>query len=157
MHLLASVRIYLTDLSDSLKGHFSRIDYQTQNYVGRAAPHAIPSLILHLPAGIHSTYFYDQVGNVSTSRLRTAPPVPKGVESNQYSVLDLRPRYPLMGGWNYTFTLGWDSALQDYAGYDKSTGKYIVSVPIMTVITGAVVDDATVKVILPEGATYVLH
>ena len=58
-----------------------------------------------------------------------------------------------MGGWNYSFTLGWDSPLEDYAGYDKASGKYVVSVPIMTVIPGAVVDEAEVKIILPEGAT----
>lgn len=109
--------------------------------------------MLHLPAGIHSAYFYDLVGNVSTSRLRTAPSIPKGSEVKQSSVLELRPRYPVLGGWNYSFTLGWDSPLEDYAGYDKSTGKYVVSVPIMTVVPDMVVDDAEVSIVLPEGAT----
>ncbi len=129
------------------------MDYQTQNHFGRPAPHALPSLILHLPAGIHSAYFYDQVGNVSTSHLRTTPSVPKGTEANRFSVLELRPRYPVMGSWNYSFTLGWDSPLADYAGYDKNTRKYIVNVPIMTVIPATVVDEAEVQIILPEGAT----
>ena len=137
----------------SLKGHFSRLEYQSQAYFGRPQPHTIPQLVLHLPPGIHSTYYYDLVGNVSTSHLRTTPSAPKGVESNRYSALDLRPRYPIMGGWNYSFTLGWDSPLEDYAGYDKKTGKYVVGVPIMTIIPGAVVDEAEVKIVLPEGAT----
>ncbi|KAL1944192.1 hypothetical protein VTO73DRAFT_3377 [Trametes versicolor] len=136
-----------------LKGHFSRLEYQTQNYFGRAAAHMLPGINLILPAGIHSAYYYDLVGNVSTSHLRTAPSVPKGENSNAYSLLELRPRYPVMGGWNYSFTLGWDSPLQDYAGYDKSTGKHIVGVPLMTVIPTAVVDEAEIKLILPEGAT----
>ena len=137
----------------SLKGHFSRIDYQSQNYFGRPAPHILPSLVLHLPAGIHDTYFYDLVGNVSTSRLQTTPSIPKGAEVNRYSALELRPRYPVMGGWNYSFTLGWDSPLEDYAGYDKASGKYVVNVPVMTVIPGTVVDEADISIILPEGAT----
>ncbi|KAI0774154.1 oligosaccharyl transferase alpha subunit [Fomes fomentarius] len=145
--------LWLHNAGPRLKGHFSRLEYQTQNHFGRPAPHALPSLILHLPAGIHSAYFYDQVGNVSTSHLRTTPSIPKGAEANRFSVLELRPRYPVMGGWNYSFTLGWDSPLADYAGYDKSTGKYIVSVPIMTVIPATVVDEAEVQIILPEGAT----
>ncbi|TFK87076.1 oligosaccharyl transferase alpha subunit [Polyporus arcularius HHB13444] len=146
-------KYWLHNAGPRLKGHFSRLDYQTQNYFGRPGPHTIPSLQLHLPAGIHDVYYYDLVGNVSTSRLRTTPSLPKGAEPNQYSVLELRPRYPIAGGWNYSFTLGWDSPLEDYAGYDKTTGKYVVSVPIMTVIPGAVVDEAEVTIILPEGAT----
>jgi len=51
-----------------------------------------------------------------------------------------------------TFTLGWDAPLGDSVSYDASTGKYIAKVPIMTVIPGAVVDAAEVKVVLPEGA-----
>jgi oligosaccharyltransferase complex subunit alpha (ribophorin I) len=70
-------------------------------------------------------------------------------------VLDLKPRYPLLGGWNYSFTLGWDSPLADSAGWDEKSGKYVVGVPVMTLIPGAVVDEAEVKIILPEGATYV--
>jgi oligosaccharyltransferase complex subunit alpha (ribophorin I) len=58
-----------------------------------------------------------------------------------------------MGGWNYSFTLGWDSPLADSASWDKQSRRYIVQVPIMTAIPGAVVDDAELKIILPEGAT----
>jgi oligosaccharyltransferase complex subunit alpha (ribophorin I) len=58
-----------------------------------------------------------------------------------------------MGGWNYSFTLGWDSPLADSVSWDKNNGGYIVYIPIMTLIPGAVIDDAEVKIILPEGAT----
>ena len=98
-------------------------------------------------------YYYDLVGNVSTSALRTTPSVPKGAEASRFSVLEMRPRYPIMGGWNYSFTLGWDSPLADYAGYDSKMGKYVVGVPIMTVIPGTVIDEAELKIVLPEGAT----
>lgn len=113
----------------------------------------LPGLTLLLPAGIHDVYYYDLIGNVSTSKLRTAPSVPRSSESNQYSVLELKPRYPLMGGWNYSFTLGWDSPLADSAGFDKASGKYIVGIPVMTLIPGVVVDEEELKIILPEGAT----
>lgn len=58
-----------------------------------------------------------------------------------------------MGGWNYSFTLGWDSPLADSASYNKETGRYILQVPVMTEIPTAVVDKAEIKIILPEGAT----
>lgn len=70
-------------------------------------------------------------------------------------MLELKPRYPLLGGWNYSFTLGWDSPLADSVSYDKKTSKYTVEVPILTSIPDAVVTDAELKIILPEGATYV--
>ncbi|KAG6861609.1 hypothetical protein C0995_014516 [Termitomyces sp. Mi166 len=135
-----------------LKGHFSRLEHQTQTFYKKSAPHVLPALTLHLPPGISNTYYYDLVGNVSTSRLRVTPSAPKGSRNNQYSILELRPRYPILGGWNYSFTLGWDAPLSDSAVYDKSTGKYIVEVPVMTGIPGAAVNCAEVSIILPEGA-----
>ncbi|KAI0268194.1 oligosaccharyl transferase alpha subunit [Gloeopeniophorella convolvens] len=145
--------IALHNAGPKLKGQFARIDHQSQAFYNRLAPHIIPSLTLQLPAGIHSAYYYDLNGNVSTSHLRTTPSVPKAAQSNQYSLIELRPRYPVMGGWNYTFTLGWDSPLADSAGYDKSTGKYVVGIPVQTIIPGAVINEAEVQVIFPEGAT----
>jgi len=147
--------IHLRNAGPALKGHFSRLEHQTQAFYNRAAAHVIPGVTLHLPAGIRNTYYYDLIGNVSTSRLRTAPSVPKNAQTNQYSVLELKPRYPIMGGWNYSFTLGWDAPLEDSASWDKSTGKYIVQVPVLTPIPATVVNDAEVKIILPEGATNV--
>lgn len=138
-----------------LQGQFSRLEHQSQSFYKRSAPHVLPGLTLHLPAGIRNTYYYDLVGNVSTSRLRTAPSSPiKSQKNKQYSVLELRPRYPLMGGWNYSFTLGWDSPLADSVNWNKDTGKYIAQIPIMTEIPTAVVQEAELSVVLPEGAMY---
>jgi oligosaccharyltransferase complex subunit alpha (ribophorin I) len=107
-------------------------------------------MLLYLPAGISNVYYYDLIGNVSTSKLRSTPSVSRSVKSPQYSLLEIKPRYPLMGGWNYSFTLGWDSPLQDSANWDAKNGRYIVGVPVMTHIAGAVINDAEIKVILPE-------
>ncbi|KAJ7228640.1 Ribophorin I [Mycena pura] len=145
--------IHLRNGGPALKGHFSRLEHQTQAFYKHTASHVIPGITLHLPPGIRNTYYYDLNGNVSTSRLRTTPSVPKDSQTNQYSVLELKPRYPIMGGWNYSFTLGWDSPLEDSAGYDKTKRKYIVQVPVFTPIPAAVVNDAELTIIMPEGAT----
>jgi len=147
--------IHLRNAGPALKGHFSRLEHQTSAFYRRSAPTVLQLLTLHLPPGVQNTYYYDLIGNVSTSRLRTVPSVPKNQQSNQYSILELKPRYPLLGGWNYSFTLGWDSPLADSASWDKDTGKYIVKVPIMTLVPTAVVNEAEVTIILPEGATEV--
>ena len=68
-------------------------------------------------------------------------------------MLELTPRYPLLGGWNYTFTPGWDAPLADWAGVDKKSGKYVVAVPFLNTFKDVPVDDAELKIILPEGAT----
>ncbi|KAF7292485.1 Dolichyl-diphosphooligosaccharide--protein glycosyltransferase subunit 1 [Mycena chlorophos] len=145
--------IDLRNAGPALKGHFSRLEHQSQTFYKKNPPHVIQGMTLHLPAGIHDAYYYDLNGNVSTSRLRTAPSIPRNTPVNKYSVLELRPRYPIMGGWNYSFTLGWDSPLQDSTGYDSATGRYIVQVPVMTAIPASVVTEGEVTIILPEGAT----
>ncbi|KAF8812442.1 oligosaccharyl transferase alpha subunit [Phlegmacium glaucopus] len=145
--------IVLHNAGPVLKGHFSRLEHQSQAFFKRAAPHVLPALTLYLPPGIRNVYYYDLIGNVSTSKLRTAPSVPKNKQGTQFSILEMRPRYPLLGGWNYSFTLGWDSPLENSASYDKSTGRYIVEVPIMTPLVGAVVNEEVLNIILPEGAT----
>lgn len=137
----------------SLKGHFSRLEYQSQNYFGRVSAHILNGLTLHLPPGVTNGYFYDLNGNVSTSHLRRTPSVPKGSKAIQHSILEMRPRYPLLGGWNYSFTLGFDTPLQDSVSWDAVNQRHIVGVPVMTHIPGSVVDEAEIKVILPEGAT----
>ncbi|KAG7096965.1 hypothetical protein E1B28_004362 [Marasmius oreades] len=147
--------VVLHNAGPELKGHFSRLQHQTQAYFSRAVAHVLSSFTLHLPAGIRNAYYHDLIGNVSTSHLRTAPsPRKLGSQAtqSQYSVLELKPRYPLMGGWNYTYTLGWDSPLEDSAKYDVTSGRHTVEVPVMTEIPGAVIEDAEVKIILPEGA-----
>lgn len=107
----------------------------------------IPGFALHLPPGAKNVYYYDQIGNVSTSNFRPAS------GNTKHSLLALKPRYPLMGGWNYTFTLGWDAPLSDSVKYDKKSGKYIAEIPILTDIPTSVVNEAELKIVLPEGAT----
>jgi len=143
----------LSCLFQRLKGHFSRIEYASQKYFNRLPSHTLPALTLPLPPGIRNAYYYDLIGNVSTSSLRVVPSVPKPKQGLAFSILELRPRYPLLGGWNYSFTIGWDTPLSDSVSYDRSTGKYTVGVPILTPMGGAVINEEELNIILPEGAT----
>jgi oligosaccharyltransferase complex subunit alpha (ribophorin I) len=135
-----------------LKGHFSRLEYQSQKYFNRLPAHILPSLTLLLPAGVQDAYYYDVIGNVSTSSLKVVPSVPKNKQGSALSVLEIQPRYPLLGGWNYSFTVGWDTPLRDSTSYDAKTGKFMVEVPIMTPIPGAVINEEELSIVLPEGA-----
>jgi dolichyl-diphosphooligosaccharide---protein glycosyltransferase subunit 1 (ribophorin I) len=148
--------IHLKNDGAELKGQFSRLSHQLQTHYQRPMYGTLQSLTLYLPPGISSPYYYDLIGNVSTSKFRPSTPlsnVPLKGAPPRWSVLELRPRYPLLGGWNYSFTLGWDAPLGDSVKYDAKEDKYIFGVPFWTPIPTASVDHAEVKIILPEGAT----
>lgn len=124
----------------------------------RVSPLSITSLSYALPPNVHSPYFYDIVGNVSTSRFRASSPpsssgfkLPSQTKGAAYSSLEIIPRYPLMGGWNYTYTVGYDAPLGDYLSQRKS-GEYSLRVPFLTPVKDLSVEDATVEIRLPEGA-----
>lgn len=149
--------IHLMNDGAKLKGQFSRLQHQVILYNHRPTYGTLIELKLQLPAGISPPYFYDLNGNVSTSHFRPAPVTSKvnlkKPAPPQWSTLELKPRYPLLGGWTYNFTLGWDAPLGDSVRYDRSRNLYVLSVPFWTPIPGASVDQAEVKVVLPEAAT----
>lgn len=66
-------------------------------------------------------------------------------------MLEIQPRFPLLGGWEFEFTLGWNLPL---GGWLKAVGgdKKVLGVPFLTGLKGVVVDDAELIVTLPEGA-----
>ncbi|KZP00188.1 oligosaccharyl transferase alpha subunit [Calocera viscosa TUFC12733] len=138
-----------------LKGQFSRLDFQMSQHARRMSPVIIPALSLQLPSGAHSVYYFDIVGNVSTSAFRPAPKAAGRAArlGPQNAQLDLKPRYPLMGGWNYTFTVGWDAPLGDSGRWDEVNGRWILAVPFLTPLPATPIDQADVRIILPEGAT----
>lgn len=149
--------IHLKNDGAQLKGHFSRLSHQFLVFNQRPMYGTLQFLTMHLPPGISTPYFYDLVGNVSTSKFRPSTPLHKTTPLKglppRWSLLELRPRYPMLGGWSYNFTLGWDAPLGDSVKYDAKEDKYILGVPFWTPIAGASVDHAEVQIILPEGAT----
>lgn len=85
----------------------------------------------------------DTNGNISTSAMRT---LKDSVE------LDLRPRFPLFGGWKTHYTLGYNVPSFEYL---FNTGdQYLLKLRLIDHIFDDMhIDEATVKIILPEGST----
>lgn len=98
-------------------------------------------LTFDLPVSAHDPYFRDEVGNVSTSHFRV---------EDKKSVLEITPRYPLFGGWNYTWYHGYNADLGSYV--HKTKGKYLLNVNFVENIKDMTVDKATIRVVLPEGS-----
>ncbi|ODV89045.1 hypothetical protein CANCADRAFT_18738, partial [Tortispora caseinolytica NRRL Y-17796] len=104
---------------------------------------AMNSFDLALEPGVRGAYFVDDIGNVSTSNLH--------LEKDK-SLWSIRPRYPLFGSWNYTFTIGWDSDLSNYLRVPYKA-HHILQVPLIQGPDSFTYDNVSVNIFLPEGAT----
>ncbi|ORX85623.1 olygosaccharyltransferase alpha subunit [Basidiobolus meristosporus CBS 931.73] len=124
-----------------LKGFFSRLDFQKSVMYQQNPPSALYSLKTAFPPSASDVYFRDEIGNVSTSRY---------VASKDSFFLDMRPRYPILGGWNYTWYHGYNLPLEQHLKVDN--GRYHLKVAFVGPINDAVMDDVEVRIILPEGA-----
>lgn len=124
-----------------LKGSFSRYDYQRDS---NSNPHSIKSYKTVLPAAAHSIYYRDSNGNISTSQVRFR---------KDWIELELRPRFPLFGGWRSSYTLGYSVPSYQYL-FKKSSSQYVLRMRLLD----HVFDDMHVKeletvVVLPVGVS----
>jgi oligosaccharyltransferase complex subunit alpha (ribophorin I) len=125
----------------TLTGGFSRFDYSVKGARGAS----FHELRANLPRDAVNVYYRDQIGNVSTSRLR-----PTATRQE----LEFKPRFPIFGGWKSQWYLGY--SVPTHSVLSRTGGnKFKLEVDFSTSLEGAAVDDLTVKVILPEGATNV--
>ncbi|TYH51250.1 hypothetical protein ES332_D10G259700v1 [Gossypium tomentosum] len=123
------------------KGVFSRVDYQSRQSSNGAS--SFRYLLARLPPRVHSVYYRDEIGNISSSHLRT---------DSLKSELQIEPRYPLFGGWKATFVIGYGLPLQDFL-FESSDDKRYLNFTFGCPLIGMVVDKLTIKVVLPEGST----
>ncbi|KAK9455814.1 Ribophorin I [Dipodascopsis uninucleata] len=125
---------------------FSRLRFHAGSMANERSV-AIRGFTVALKPGVRDTYFTDEIGNVSTSSFRVHERTP---------VLELRPRYPIFGGWNYTFTLGYNHDLQKnlrVVTTDVDEDTYILKVPYLEGPDNVIYDKVDFKVVLPQGAS----
>ncbi|ORX38806.1 Ribophorin I [Kockovaella imperatae] len=141
----------LVNNGPKLKGHFNRLAHMQSRFHAASPAQIFKEFSLRLPASAHSAYYYDTIGNVSWSHFRPGTSSKRPKSRAVDSVLELKPRYPLLGGWNYSFTMGYDMPLEDVLKSDGS--RKVLGVPFMTSWQDLLVEDAEMNIILPEGAT----
>jgi len=95
-----------------------------------------------LPAAASDVYYRDDIGNISTSALRV---MDDAVE------LELRPRFPLFGGWKTLYFIGYNVPSYEYL-YTKGDNMALNMRLIDHIFDDMLVEDFTLKIILPEGA-----
>jgi oligosaccharyltransferase complex subunit alpha (ribophorin I) len=150
----------LTHTGASLINHFSRVNWAVQNFhfqSGQSQTYAARQLVIPLPALSADPYYTDDIGNVSTSRFRPTPPF----SPTKLAHLELKPRYPLFGGWNYAFRLGWNSPLaSNLRTLTSQSNTYILRVPLLSPpsdSSGLSIGAYELKLLLPEGSRILQH
>ncbi|KAK1068181.1 dolichyl-diphosphooligosaccharide--protein glycosyltransferase subunit 1 [Friedmanniomyces endolithicus] len=139
-------RHWLHNRAATLKNHFSRVTYQQSAYYNPPTP-ALKEMRFPLTIGSMDPYFVDEIGNVSTSRFRS---------NIREANLELKPRYPMFGGWNYSFKVGWNNDLKGFVRRTKgASDQYVLKVPFFEgpkQAEGVEYERVVTRVILPEGA-----
>lgn len=124
-----------------LKGPFSRYDYQRDM---TTAQHSIKSYNTILPASAHSIYYRDSNGNISTSTVRP---------QKDWTELELRPRFPLFGGWQSFYILGYSVPSYQYL-YKSEAGEYVLKIRVFDhIFDDMVVEELETRVVLPVGVS----
>eukprot|EP01138_Halocafeteria_seosinensis_P014256 gb/GECG01014555.1/.p1 GENE.gb/GECG01014555.1/~~gb/GECG01014555.1/.p1 ORF type:complete len:472 (+),score=50.57 gb/GECG01014555.1/:1-1416(+) len=123
-------------------GLFSRVDYQLRGHTANV----LTQLTATLPFGSKDIYYRDIIGNVTTSNVRT---------DRHGTVMEISPRFPVFGGYKTEWYQGYNLDSEVAMTYDQSTNTYEVTFPFNIPYSEGYVQDYTVKVVLPEGATNV--
>lgn len=144
-NLATEERYVMSNLAANLSNHFSRVSWASTSYYNPPTT-ALKMLSIPLKVGSLDPYFVDDIGNVSTSRFRS---------NTREALLELKPRYPVFGGWRYKFKVGWNNDLKSYLRKTGGDG-YVLKVPFLEgpkAGDGFEYEKVEVRVILPEGAT----
>lgn len=130
---------HITHFGAKLKGSFSRYDYQRIPTSGQSS---VKSYKTMLPAAARDVYYRDEIGNISTSHLR---------EAEDYVELELRPRFPLFGGWQTRYYIGYNVPSYEYLYHSGS--RYMLRMRFVDhAFDEQIIESVTVRVVLPEGA-----
>lgn len=143
-NLATEERYWLWNKGAQFTGQFSRAKWAATAYYSPPTT-AIRSLSFTIHPNPEGVYYTDEIGNITTSKFKST--------SKEY-LLDLRPRFPVFGNWNNSFTIGYNHDLGTFLHRAATGGKFILKVPFLEgPAEPMVIDEAVVRVILPEGAS----
>ena len=134
----------LVNRGAGVKGEFSRFDYS--NRYKNAAVNALKQLEAVLPRSAWGLYYRDHVGNVSTSNAK---------QHSNYVHLAISPRYPVMGGWQDTFNIGYNLPTKFFL--KSSQNQFLLNITFGFPFKEIIAEEMTVKIILPEGSSNISH
>jgi len=122
-----------------LKGSFSRYEYQRES----SGVSSVKNFKTLLPAAASNVYYRDDIGNISTSHMKV---MEDAVE------LDLRPRFPLFGGWKTHYVVGYNVPSYEYLFYKGD--NHVLNMRLVDhLFDDMIIENAEVRIILPEGVS----
>ncbi|KAJ2246781.1 dolichyl-diphosphooligosaccharide--protein glycosyltransferase subunit 1 [Coemansia sp. RSA 454] len=139
---------------------------QTMSRFMKARDNFVKTLLVKVPADAREMYVVDEIGNVSTSSVTSR----QRLNGDAFKVMQLKPRYPLAGQWNYTWWHGYSVPLSNYLRVNRN--HHALRVPFIGSIVGSAsqneeipltaintyntaVSKYELRITLPEGATNV--
>jgi len=122
-----------------LKDVFSRVDYERMQ---RGS--SFEYMSAKLPANSYGIDYRDDIGNISTSNVR---------KSRKYVLFEMRPRFPLFGGWHVVFNLYYTVPIYQLVGAVTGSSTFMLNTTFSSPFEDIVVDEATLKIVLPEGSS----
>ncbi|WBW74269.1 dolichyl-diphospho-oligosaccharide-protein glycosyltransferase Ost1 [Schizosaccharomyces osmophilus] len=136
-----SERIIVENRSAKLKNPFDRARWYMKNFYNPVST-AINRFLINLPKDVSDVSYTDEVGNITTSHMRTEP---------KQTVLELLPRYPVFGGWNYLYKLAWSMPYSTFA--DQEDEQTVIQLPLTWVPGELLFEKAIWSYVFPEGAS----
>ncbi|KAJ2830592.1 dolichyl-diphosphooligosaccharide--protein glycosyltransferase subunit 1 [Coemansia erecta] len=153
----------LRNRAPALDSPFDKVK-QTVSRFMRARDNFVKTLLVKVPADARDMYVVDEIGNVSTSAVTRKQRL--GTEA--FKVMQLKPRYPLAGQWNYTWWHGYSVPLGSYLRVHGN--RHALRVPFIGSIIGSAsqneeipltainshntaVNKYELRITLPEGAS----
>ena len=97
-----------------------------------------------LPRQARNIYYRDQIGNISTSDM---------VFSKDRILFGIETRFPIYGGWQTEFYIGYSLPTETMLTIDPKTDRYTLTVNFYTSFEEVWVEDMELKIVLPEGST----
>lgn len=135
-------QVKVAHVGAKLKGPFSRIDYQRDHTNGISS---VRNFAAELPKLSTDIFYRDGIGNISTSNVRT---------TSTQTIVKLKPRFPLFGGWGTDFNLGYSLPLGQFLNEPASGNNHRLSIPFADVLYESMfIEEAVVKIILPAGSS----
>jgi oligosaccharyltransferase complex subunit alpha (ribophorin I) len=143
----------ITNKGPKLTGEFSRVTHAYSKMQALNTATYLESLEMDLPFDANEAYFRDQIGNVSTSNFRLSKSKSKSAN------FKITPRYPIYGGWKYTWYQGYHLNLFNHVSEASSPDTYTLSFPLLQNFVDAElpIEKFSWRLILPERAELISY
>ncbi|OII73424.1 ribophorin I [Cryptosporidium ubiquitum] len=89
--------------------------------------------------------YYDQIGNISYSNAWRV--------GNSHTMLQIQPRSPLMGGWEFDYTVEYNLPLENVVFYDQNLKLYMLNLTMMPSAKGIYSENVNTQIRFPTGSS----